>query len=215
LKTTKNKIKFKNIKKMKTTIATIAIALTSILGLSKSSFAATTNNEASTVLTDISAVSKIEVHGNVELYLSNGSAEQVKVYNSYYGENAMVQNQDGVLRITSYNTEKLIVWVTVNDLAELSAFDNAEVKSFGKFSSLDLDVKLFNNASAKLDMDAITADVTLNDHAKAELAGTINEGNLKFNKASDINITGLAASKLAKTERFSGMDNDTAELSMF
>lgn len=200
---------------MKTTIVTIAIALILVFGLSKSSNAATGNEGVSTILNEESPVNKIEVHGNVELYLSSGTAGQVKVYNRYYEENAVVQNQGGVLRITSYNTDKLIVWVTVNELSELSAFDNAEVKSFGNFSSLALDIKLFNHASAKLDLDAITAKVTLNDQAKAELAGSINEADLKYNNASDINITGLAATKLAKTERFGAIAGDIAELSIF
>jgi hypothetical protein len=127
----------------------------------------------------------------------------------------MVQDENGVLRITSYNADKLVVWVTVNNLAELSAFDNAEVESFGNFSSLDIDVKLFNHASAKLDLDAITAKVTLNDHAKAELGGTINDAALKYNSALDINIVSLAAAKLSKTERFRCTGADAAELSIF
>ena len=154
---------------MKTTILTIAIAIITVFGISSSSFAATTgnNSQVTTMLPGISNVSEIEVHGNVQLYVTTGTTDQVKVYNDYYAEDALVQEQHGVLRVTSYDAEKLVVWVTVTDLSKLTAYDNAEVSSFGKFSTIDLDVKLYNNASAQLDMDAFTATISLNDHAQS------------------------------------------------
>ena len=56
---------------MKKSILTIAIALVSLLGVSQSAFAANHDKDEVTVLTAISRINKIEVHGNVELYLSN------------------------------------------------------------------------------------------------------------------------------------------------
>ena len=57
----------------------IAAVFTLILGVSKATYAST--EEVSTILTEVTSISQIEVHGNVELYLSEGSTEQVKVYN--------------------------------------------------------------------------------------------------------------------------------------
>src|SRR5258707_625687 len=114
-----------------------------------------------TVLTDISVVNKIEVHGNVELFISDGTTDQVKVYNKYYSESALVQSKNGVLRISSYTPEKLVVWVTANDLRSISAYDNAEVKSFGNMSKIEFDVDLHDNASAKLNLEAYSANVTV------------------------------------------------------
>jgi hypothetical protein len=133
---------------MKTSILTLAIAIVTALGVSRSAFAGDKEHEAVTVLTGINNISKIEVHGNVELYLSDGATDQVKVYNKYYSENALIQNQNGVLKISSYKAEKLVVWLTVNNLFNLSVYDNTRVKSFGKLSALELDVNLYNNASA-------------------------------------------------------------------
>ena len=190
----------KNINTMKTTILTLAIFFVTLIGISQSTYAATGNNgQTSTILTDVSNISEIEVHGNVQLYISNGTTDRVKVYNNYYAENALVQDEGGVLRITSYNTEKLVVWVTANQLAKLSVYDNAQVNSFGKLSAIDLDVKLFNNASAKLDMDTYAADITLNDYAKADLAGSITEGSVQYSPVSFVNTTDLAAHHLVKT----------------
>src|ERR1700761_4423001 len=132
---------------MKTLKLTIATCLVAILGFSKSTFAANTNNElASTTLTNVSAINKIEVHGNVELFVSDGSADQVKVYNRYYSESALVQNHNGTLRISSYSADKLVVWVTTDQLNSITAYDNSEVKSFGKLSSIEMDVNLHDNA---------------------------------------------------------------------
>jgi hypothetical protein len=186
---------------MKKTILTIAIALITVLGFTHSSFAATTgsNTEVSTMLTGISNVSEIEVHGNVKLYVTTGEADQVKVYNDYYAEDALVQEQNGVLHITSYETKQLEVWVTVADLAKLSVYDNAEVKSFGKFSTIDLNLALYNNASAQLDMDAFSATITVNDHARADLSGTVTDGKLNYACTSFINAANFTAVTLTTT----------------
>jgi Putative auto-transporter adhesin, head GIN domain len=198
---------------MKTAILTTAIFFATVFGISQSTYAATANKEVSTVLTEVGNISEIEVHGNVELYVSDATADKVKVYNSYYSESALVQDQNGVLRISSYLPQKLVVWVSVSDLRKLSVYDNAEVKSFGKLSAIDLDVKLFNTASAQLDMNTFATSITLNDHAKADLTGTVTEASLKYARSSSLNTTNLAVSHLAKTETFPTIKcRDTAEL---
>lgn len=184
---------------MKTKFLSLLTVSAIVLGLSTSTYAATKNSaakndsEVSTVLTNISKINKIEIHGNVELFVSDGSSDQVKVYNRYYAENALVQNQKGVLRISSYSNQKLVVWVTANDLRSITAYDNAQVKSFGKLSPIELNVDLHNNASASLNLDAYSANVTLADHAKADLSGSANEFNLKHDIATSVNRYNFAA----------------------
>ncbi|MBS1523215.1 MAG: DUF2807 domain-containing protein [Bacteroidetes bacterium] len=165
---------------MKTRILSIILLFAAIAGFSKSTYAATSNADY-TLLKEIKAINKIEVRGNVELFISDNSVEQVKVYNKYYSENALVQYNNGTLRITSYNAEKLVVWVSTDDLRAVTAYDNAEVRSFGKLSKIEFDVDLHNNASANLNMDAYSANVKLNDHAKAELSGNATEFGLTAN----------------------------------
>ena len=92
---------------MKTQIITLFTALILVSGIAKSASATTpVKNETATVLTDIRAINKIEVYGNVELYVSDGTEDQVKVYNKYYSESALVQSKNGVLSISSYNKRK-------------------------------------------------------------------------------------------------------------
>jgi len=170
---------------MKTKMLSIALMFVVMSAITKSTYAATVNS-AATVLTDIKSINKIELHGNVELFISDNAAEQVTVYNKYYAESALVQNSKGVLRITSYGTEKLIVWVTSDNLRTISAYDNAEVKSFGDVSKIEFNIDLHDSATAKLNFNAYSANVTLKDNAKIELSGTVNEFNLNHNRGSAI-----------------------------
>ncbi len=172
---------------MKTRILSIIAFLIISSAVTKSASATAINSSNYTILTGISHINKIEIYGNVELYVSDGTTDQVKVYNHYYSESALVQSKNGVLRISSYTSDKLVVWVTAADLRAISAFDDADVRSFGSLSKIELDVDLHNNASAKLDLDAFSASVTLTDHAKAHLSGNANELNLKHGAGSTVN----------------------------
>lgn len=189
-----------NHKKMKTTALTIAAIVALAFGTANFSNAATVknNNDAAIVLNNISRINKIEIHGNVEVYVSDGAEDQVKVYNKYYSENALVQSQNGVLRIASYTAEKLVVWVTANELQSISAYDNASVTSFGKLSEIALDVNLFNNASAKLNLDSYSASINVNDHAKAELTGNANQCDLHYATGSTVNHVNFAAEQFTQ-----------------
>ena len=177
---------------MKTQIASIFTALVLTTGIATSTYAAAAKTQNATVLNDISAINKIEVHGNVQLYISDAPSDEVKVYNKYYSETALVQNKDGVLRITSYNAEKLVVWVKASDLHSVSAYDNSDVKSFGDIAKIDFNVDLHDNAAAQIKLDAYAANVKVNDFAKAELSGNVNEFTLNQSVGSSINKTALA-----------------------
>lgn len=188
---------------MKTKILTMILVLGMISGLAQSASAASSADY--TVLNNIKAINKIEVRGNVELFISDSPVGQVKVYNKYYSENALVQYKNGTLRITSYNAEKLIVWVRADDLRAVSAYDNAEIRSFGKLSKIEFTVELHNTASARLDLDAYAASITLRDHSKTELSGTVTQFGLSASSSSTVvkndfnaeHLTGLNTDKIA------------------
>ena len=178
---------------MKTKILSVITMLVVILGLTNSTYANTANIDAYTVLNDISVINKIEVHGNVELYVSDASSDQVKVYNKYYSESALVQSKNGVLRISSYKAEKLVVWVSANDLRSISAYDNAEIKTFGTISKIEFNVDLHDNAEARLNLDAYNASLTVKDNAKADLKGSATELNLNSDIESNVKSNNFAA----------------------
>ena len=160
---------------MKTKILSVILVFAVIAGLSQSTYAASTNNAGYTVLNDIKSINKIEVKGNVELFISDNSTEQVKVYNRYYSESALVQSKNGVLRISSYTAEKLVVWVSSENLRSVSAYDNAEVRSFGDVSKIEFNIDLHDYAKADLNFNSFSVNVTLKDHATIVLDGTAND----------------------------------------
>ena len=199
-----------NINIMKTKLFTIITTLVLVGGIASFTSATTNNNNAPTVLANVSKINKIEIRGNVELYVSAGTADQVKVYNRYYAESALVQSQNGVLRITSYKPEKLVVWVTANDLRAISAYDNAQVKSFGKLSAIELEVNLHNNATAKLNLDAFNANVNVNDRAKIDLTGTADAYTLNHSLSASVNNNNFAAVNFTDTLTNDAVKTETA-----
>ena len=190
---------------MKTTFLTLATIAAVVLGIENTTLAATKNNaaakEISTTLNNVNNINKIEVHGNVQLFVSDGTSDQIKVYNRYYAEDALVQNKNGVLNIASYSSQKLVVWITAKELQSITAYDNAEVKSFGKLSAIDLDVKLHNSASAQLNLDVYNANVTVTDHAKINLSGTATAFNLNHTVATSVNKYNLVADKYTENNK--------------
>lgn len=182
---------------MKTQFLTLIALVAIVISTSKSASATTiVKDNNAVVLAEAKNINKIEVRGNVEVFISNGTADEVKVYNKYYSESAMIQNNKGVLRIASYKNEKLVVWVTVKDLQSITAYDNAEIKSFGKFSAISMDVNLYNNSSAKLDVNMFTANININDRAKADIKGDINDCYLTHDRSATVNSSALAATKM-------------------
>jgi len=179
---------------MKTKFLTLITLVTLTIATTSATFADTKTKNNTTVLNNINRITSIEAHGNVEIYVTNGSKDGVEVYDSYYDQNALVQNENGVLRVTSYKAKKLVIMVTVTDLRTISASDNSVVKSYGRFSSLDLNVELNDNAVAELNIDAFAAKFTINDRAKADISGTIEDYQLNYSRSSTVNRTYLATS---------------------
>jgi len=163
-----------------------------VLGSAPKTFA---NNNA-TVLKETVAINKIEVRGNVELYISDGTTDQAKVYNKYYSESALVQSKNGVLRIASYTNEKLIVWVNATDLHSVSVYDNSVVKSFGNLSKIEFNIDLHDEAEANLNLDAYTVTLTVKDKAKATLNGSTQELSLNQDNPSNVKNTAFAVAHL-------------------
>ena len=186
-------------KTMKTKFLTLITLATLTIATTSATFANTKTKNNTTVLNNINRITSIEAHGNVEIYVTNGNKDGVEVFDSYYDQNALVQNKDGVLRVSSYKTDKLVIMVTVTDLRAISASDNAMVKSYGRFSSIDLEVALNDNAIAELNIDAIAAKFTINDRAKADISGTIEDYQLNYSRSSTVNRTYLATSN--RTEK--------------
>lgn len=173
-----------------TAIAIIALSTTAPV------YANTIKDDAFTILEDVGTISSIEVHGNVQLFVSDAPADVIKVYNKYYAENALIQNKGGALRISSYNDEKLVIWVKATDLRSVSLFDNAQIVSFGTLSKIDFSIDLHNNAQAMLTVNAFKLTVAVKNNAKADIKGSTEELYLNRDAAQNIATNDLAVLNL-------------------
>jgi hypothetical protein len=146
-----------------------------------------------TVLSQVKKVNKISVAGNVELILVQSADESVKVYDSYFSKNALVQQKDGELRISSFDKETLTVIAYVSNLSAITASDNATVKTFGKFNTLSLDVTLTDQAKAVLNTNTVSMYAQLNDKSNLSLTGSTSDYNAVMGSVASVNMSQFAA----------------------
>ena len=179
---------------MKTSIKNLFATALTLIVLTSSAFASTDVKENNiTILNSLKDINKIEVKGNVELIMVQAPTESIKVYDSYYAKNALVQQQDGVLRISSFQKETLTVAVYVRNLSAVEAGDNAHVKTFGKISFLSLNVKLNGNATADINATTISLTTNVKDSASLNLSGSTTDHYAVLSAQAKINMAGFTA----------------------
>jgi hypothetical protein len=179
---------------MKTSIKSLIALTITTLALTT----ATVNVKAAeanqvTVLSQVKKVNKISVAGNVELILVQSADESVKVYDTYFSKNALVQQKDGELRISSFDKETLTVIAYVSNLSAITASDNATVKTFGKFNALSLDVTLTDQAKAVLNTNTVSMYAQLNDKSNLSLTGSTSDYNAVMGSVASVNMSQFAA----------------------
>ena len=158
---------------MKTSIKNLIASLLTTVVLTSSAFASSDEPKNTiTVLNQVKNISKLVVSGNVEVFLIQAPTESVKVYDSYYSKNALVQQEQGVLRISSFQKETLKVAVYVNNISSIQLSDNSTVKTFGKVSFLSLDVILKDKASADIEANTVSLYTSVKDSASLTLSGS-------------------------------------------
>lgn len=166
-----------------------ATALTLVV-LTSSAFASTTKPLANkvTVLSQVKNISKIVVSGNVEVLLLQAPVESVKVYDGYYAKNALVQQENGELRISSFEKETLTVAVYVRELSTIELGDNSTVKTYGKVNFLSLDVVLNGSAKADIDANTVNLTTTVKDNAKLALSGSTTDLHVGLTAQAKVNM---------------------------
>ena len=177
---------------MKTTFLTLIAALTLTLGAGSFASAKTIENDVTT-LTNVTVINKIEAHGNVEVFVTSGTKDGVKVYGNYYSTGTLVQQDKGVLRVTNYDkAQKLIVEVTVTDLRNIAAYDNAVIKS-DRLSLIDLKVDLYNQAYASLQLNSYATTLNVHGQAKADVSGNVELYTSTYGFGTTVNRSELTA----------------------
>jgi hypothetical protein len=169
---------------------------------------ASENNKTLTVLNEKTPIHKIFAKGNVQVFISQGDVQDIKVGNNYYAENALTQVEDGTLRISSFEKEKLTVWVTVKDLRSVEAYDHALVYSLNQFRAIDFKVTLGNQAVAVLDIQAFDLTSEISDSSQLKLKGFSEFHQVIAHDASNADITKF----IAQTEEVKLHDDSSITL---
>ena len=124
-----------------------------------------------TTLSSVKEIKKIVVSGNVNLLLVQDSKESVKVYDKYYSKNALVQQQGGTLRISSFADRPLSIVVYVKELSSIEANNQSKVRTEGCFQLLKLDVKLKDNATADIKAKTVSMFTSVKGASTLKIAG--------------------------------------------
>ncbi len=167
---------------MKIAIKNLLVTVLGVTVMTSAAFATPTNELVSatktnkvTVLKETKNITKIVAAGNVEVFVMQAPIESISVFDSYYSKNALVQQKDGVLRISSFEKEPLAVTVYVRNLSAIEATDNAVIKTYGKVNFLSLDLILSNNAKAEINANTVNLFTTVKDNASLKLSGSTAE----------------------------------------
>jgi len=179
---------------MKTSLKTLfAVILGCVILANTSTVQAAEPTRAFTTISSVKNISKIEVSGNVRVILIQDSKESVQVYDNYYGKNALVQQQGNTLRISSFEKAPLAVVVYVNNLNAISASDESTVETRGKFTLLNLDLKLQGQASASIDARMVSLTSSVKDAAALKLCGSAERHSVVMSDLSSLNMDQFAA----------------------
>ena len=142
-----------------------------------------------TELKDVKQINRIVAMGNVEVFITQGIEEGLKVYDKYYAKNALVQWEAGELRISSFDRKKLTVAVTVNSLSSIEASGDAFVRTMNELSAINLDIQLKDNATARLEAKALSISSSLEGGSKLELSGESENQHLALRGAAQYEAT--------------------------
>lgn len=146
-----------------------------------------------TVLSEVKTFNKLNVSGNVEVILVQSPKQSVQVYDNYYAKNALVQEKNGELRISSFDKETLTVVVYANQLSEITASDKAVVKTSGKFNTIALNVNLKDQSKATLNTNTVDLFAQVNGQASLSLTGNTTDYHAIIGTVASLNMDKFSA----------------------
>ena len=202
---------------MKNSIKNLFAAALVMVTLSSATLVAnaTELNSSYTTINQVKNINKIAVSGNVKLILIQDSKESIEVFDKYYANNALVQQQGSVLRISSFSKEALTVIAHVNNITSVEASNTSSLATSGKFNLLNLEVILKDKASATINANTVNLFTTVNDGTSLSLEGTTemhtavlgNEAKLKMNEFASTNTNISIAPKAFYASNLSRYDD--------
>lgn len=181
---------------MKNSVKTLFALLTGIIFIANT--AAVKAAEPTHYITTLSSgkeIKKIVVSGNVNLLLVQDSKESVKVYDKYYSKNALVQQEGGTLRISSFAERPLSIVVYVKELRVIEANNQAKVRTEGYFQLLNLDVKLQDHAVADIKAKTVSLFTSVKGASALKIAGETDQHAIEMYDLGNLTMDQFAATE--------------------
>ncbi|RYD77252.1 MAG: hypothetical protein EOP55_09705 [Sphingobacteriales bacterium] len=180
---------------MKNSIKTLFVAALTVVALSSATTKvnATEVNSSYTALTKVKNITKIAVSGNVKLILVQDGKESIEVFDKYYANNALVQQQGSELRISSFSKDALTVIAHVNNISSIEASNTSSVLTSGNFNLLNLNIVLKDKATATVNTNTVSLTTIINDGTSLNLLGTTENHTAVLGNEAKIKMDDFAA----------------------
>jgi hypothetical protein len=189
---------------MKTAIQTLFASALTVLVLSSSAFTTFAKDgiekNTSSHVSAAAGYNMIKVNGNVQVYISQGNKESIRVVTSGAGDKVSVQKEGKKLLISSSEEMPASVYVCVKDLKRIEASDRSSVKSQGNIDLSVLQVFLSEQASAELNVNTEGLYTVVKDGSDLKLSGKSEEHILVKGQSSTVKTTGFVSEKTESSE---------------
>jgi hypothetical protein len=149
---------------------------------------ATAIDSSYTTISLVEPIGKIVVSGNVKVTLIQAAKERIEVYGAQFQSGRAVQQNGSTLMIGSYRKTPLVILVFVNNPNEVSASDKASVRTSGKFTLLNLHVKLDGQATADLHVQAVNVYTSVTERADLKLCGDAESHAIVMSSVGSLNV---------------------------
>jgi hypothetical protein len=183
---------------MKTLAKTLfATALTAVLFASSvaTTFAADSAPLAKT--TSVRNVNRIWVSGNVKVVLTQGDKESIKGSENYDASKTSVMSNGNTLYIQSMESQQVTLNITVKDLQRIEAYGQSEVITSNNFDVKNLQLFLYQSATAKIKTTATSLYTVVKEDAVLKLNGTAMESTMIASNMKNVKLADFASRKSA------------------
>ena len=181
---------------MKTSVKTLFALFTGIILIANTAAVkAGAPSHYITTLSSVKEIKKIVVSGNVNLLLVQDGKESVKVYDKYYSKNALVQQQGGTLRISSFADRPLSIVVYVRELTAIEANNQSKVRTEGCFQLLNLNVKLKDEATADIKAKTVSLFTSVKGASALKISGKTDQHAIEMCDLGNLTMDQFAANE--------------------
>lgn len=171
-------------------LALTVLAFVVIIISSSNKGKAAEKTPAPTEFKTVKNIYKIVVNGSVDVFITQGAEENLKVYDGNPGD---VKLENGILSISPLGNKRLAVSVTVKNLSAIEASGNSNVRTMNELSTVNLDLRFNDQADGQIEARAISISSLLSDQAKLELSGESESQHLGLSGAAQYEASRFTA----------------------